>query len=286
MAKQKKKDNKLSKIFVLDTNVLLHDPQCLHKFEDNIIAIPVEVLEELDKKKSAPGELGFSARKIHRDLRLLFDNNLEDEAKLKEAFRSALSCTLQTGGQLIVVINDFLINTKESESLNRLRATLFDLDKMDSRILASVFFLKEICDDQRVILVTKDANMALKGISLGLEVQDYMNDKISNKQMSSGLNEITLSKENFDLFIEEHGVDLPPEDTKDLYINEYVYLRHESNLEIARYHGDGQLEALIIGDSMGIKIPKGIRIQPLNLEQRMLMDAMLDEDIKLITCRG
>ena len=218
MAKQKKQDNKRSKIFVLDTNVLLHDPQCLHKFEDNTIAIPVEVLEELDKKKSAPGELGFSARKIHRDLRLLFDNDLEDEAKLKEAFRSALSCTLPTGGQLIVVINDFLINTKESESLNRLRATLFDLDKMDSRILASVFFLKEICDDQRVILVTKDANMALKGISLGLEFQDYMNDKISNKQMPSGLNEIILSKENFDLFIEEHGVDLPPEETKDLYI--------------------------------------------------------------------
>ena len=68
MAKQKKQNNKRSKIFVLDTNVLLHDPQCLYKFEDNTIAIPVEVLEELDKKKSAPGELGFSARKIHRDL--------------------------------------------------------------------------------------------------------------------------------------------------------------------------------------------------------------------------
>jgi PhoH-like ATPase len=164
LAKQNKQDNKPNKIFVLDTNVLLHDPQCLQKFEDNTIAIPVEVLEELDRKKSAPGELGFSARKIHRDLRLLFDTDLEDDAKLKEAFRSALSCTLPTGGQLIVVINDFLINTQESESLNRLRATLFDLDKMDSRILASVFFLKEICDDQRVILVTKDANMALKGI--------------------------------------------------------------------------------------------------------------------------
>ena len=57
-------------------------------------------------------------------------------------------------------------------------------------------------------------------------------------------------------------------------------------LEIARYRGDGQLEALILGESMGIKIPKGIRIQPLNNEQRMLMDALLDEDIKLITCRG
>ncbi len=286
MPKVKKQNQKQSKIFVLDTNVLLHDPQCLYNFEDNTIAIPVEVLEELDKKKSAPGELGFSARKIHRDLRSLFDEGLELEDKLKSAFRSALSRKLPSGGQLIVVINDFLINTKESESLNRLRATLFDLDKMDSRILASVFFLKEICKEDRVVLVTKDANMALKAISLGLEVQDYMNDKVSSNQMISGLNEIELSQENFALFIDEHGIDLPPEQTKELSINEYVYLRHESFLEIARYRGDGQLEALILGESMGIKIPKGIRIQPLNNEQRMLMDALLDEDIKLITCRG
>ena len=88
MAQRKKKQNK---IFVLDTNVLLHDPQCIYKFEDNTIAIPVEVLEELDKKKSAPGELGFSARKIHRDLRLLFDTDLEDDAKLKEAFKRTSS---------------------------------------------------------------------------------------------------------------------------------------------------------------------------------------------------
>ena len=70
--------------------------------------------------------------------------------------------------------------------------------------------------------------MALKAISLGLEVQDYMNDKVSSNQMISGLNEIELSQENFALFIEEHGIDLPPEQTKDLSINEYIYLRHES----------------------------------------------------------
>ena len=112
----------------------------MYKFEDNTIAIPVEVLEELDRKKSAPGELGFAARKIHRDLRALFDDTLESEPKLKKSFRSALSRSLPNGGQLIVVINDFLIHSEESEALNRLRATLFDMDKMDSRILASVFF--------------------------------------------------------------------------------------------------------------------------------------------------
>ena len=137
-----------------------------------------------------------------------------------------------------------------------------------------------------MILVTKDANMALKGIALGLEVQDYMNDKVSNQQIAGGFHEIDLSQEDFELFVEEHGVDLPPEKTKHLFLNEYVYLKHDSYLEVARYRGDGQLEGLILGDSMGIKIPKGIRIQPLNHEQRMLIDALLDEDIRLITCSG
>ena len=127
MAKVSKKVKDSKKIFVLDTNVLLHDPQCLSNFEDNTIAIPVEVLEELDKKKSAPGELGFSARKIHRDLRELFDNNLEDKKTLKSKFRSALSRELPSGGNLIVVINDFFINSSDTESFKRLRATLVDL---------------------------------------------------------------------------------------------------------------------------------------------------------------
>ena len=78
-----------------------------------------------------------------------------------------------------MVINDYLVNgTSDSEGMKLLKATLGDLDKMDNRILASLVFLHELCPDDRVILVTKDANMALKGIALGLEVQDYMNDKV------------------------------------------------------------------------------------------------------------
>jgi PhoH-like ATPase len=153
-----------TKIFVLDTNVLLHDPQCLHKFEENTIAIPVEVLEELDGKKSAPGELGFSARKIHRDLRALFDEGLESPPELNGKGSSALSRDLPNGGRLVVVINDYMVSgDSDNLGLNRLRATLVNMEKMDSRILASVFFLKELCPDKRVILVTKDANMALQG---------------------------------------------------------------------------------------------------------------------------
>ncbi len=286
MPKQKSNKNK-AKIFVLDTNVLLHDPQCLYKFEDNTLAIPVEVLEELDRKKSAPGELGFAARKIHRDLRALFDDKLAVPPELKGKGSSALSCDLVNGGRLIVVINDYFVGVDPAnESLNRLKATLVDMEKMDSRILASVFFLKEVCTDSRVILVTKDANMALKGIALGLEVQDYMNDKVTTTKIGGGCKTLTIDKEDYQRFVEEHGVDLSPEVTSHLFLNEYLYLSDGVSSEPARYRGDGQIEALILGNEVGVKIPKGIKISPLNDEQRMLMDALLDEDIKLVTCCG
>ena len=276
-----------AKIFVLDTNVLLHDPQCLHKFEDNTIAIPVEVLEELDRKKSAPGELGFSARKIHRDLRALFDDSLETPPELNGKGSSALSRELPNGGRLVVVINDYMVSgDNDSEGLNRLKATLVDMEKMDSRILASVFFLKDVCVDCRVILVSKDANMALKGIALGLEVQDYMNDKVTSAKLGGGCKTIQVDDEDYERFLEEHGVDLSPELTSHLFINEYIFISNGEFSEPARYRGDGQIDGLILGSEVGVKIPKGIRIHPLNSEQRMLMDALLDEDIKLVTCTG
>jgi PhoH-like ATPase len=276
-----------AKIFVLDTNVLLHDPLCLHKFEDNTIAIPVEVLEELDRKKSALGELGFSARKIHRDLRALFDERLETPPELNGKGSSALSRDLPNGGRLIVVINDYMVRGEnDHEGLNRLKATLVDMEKMDSRILASVFFLKDVCPDCRVILVTKDANMALKGIALGLEVQDYMNDKVTSTKLGGVCKTIAVDDEDYECFLKEHGVDLSPERTSHLFINEYIFISNGEFSEPARYRGDGQIDGLILGSDVGVKIPKGIRIHPLNAEQRMLMDALLDEDIKLVTCIG
>ena len=267
--------------------MLLHDPQCLRKFEENTIAIPVEVLEELDRKKSAPGELGFAARKVHRDLRALFDATMVASDDLRGNGSAALKRPLPEGGHLLVVINDYLIDGCDaSAGMERLRATLVDLEKMDSRILASVVYLRDQSPGSSVILVTKDANMALKGIALGLEVQDYMNDKVTALKQESGCKTVTLGEEDYRRFLDEQGADLPPDQTSHLYLNEYVYVRCGSYREPARYRGDGQLEGLLLRDGVGVKLPKGIRLHPLNDEQRMLMDALLDEEIRLITCRG
>lgn len=286
MPTQKNKKNE-TKIFVLDTNVLLHDPQCLHKFEDNTVAIPVEVLEELDRKKSAPGELGFSARKIHRELRAFFDKEFIEPPEVNGKGSSALSCRLPGGGNLILVINDYVISKgKKSEAVKRLRATLVDIDKMDSRILASVLFLKEVYKEGSVVLVTKDTNMALKGISLGITVQDYMNDKITAAKEVSGIRTISVDEVALRRFKRERSLDLDPKLTEHLLINEYIYLENGKEQEPGRYRGEGQIDGLILDRQTSIKIPKGVRFSPLNDEQRMLMDALLDEEIKLITCIG
>jgi PhoH-like ATPase len=134
--------------------------------------------------------------------------------------------------------------------------------------------------------VTKDANMALKGIALGLEVEDYLNDKVTGAKLGSGIQTITVSPEDYGRFLEEHGVDLSPDVTSNLFLNEYIYLTNGEFREPARYRGDGQIDALILSGDTGVKIPKGINIYPLNAEQRMLMDALLDEEIKLVTCTG
>ena len=128
--------------------------------------------------------------------------------------------------------------------------------------------------------------MALKGIALGLEVQDYMNDKVTGAKLGGGIQTITIDDEDYERFLEEHGVDLSPEVTSHLFLNEYIYITNGEFREPARYRGDGQVDALILGNETGVKIPKGINIHPLNDEQRMLMDALLDEDIKLVTCSG
>jgi len=158
-----------TKTFVLDTNVLLHDPHSIFKFEDNNLTIPVEVLEELDAIKSEQStERGRNARHVHRILSEL----LPDSRSMLEGV------DLPTGGTLSVIINRALVEGDPSAPvLQRLRAVLPDLSKKDNRIIACALFVQENFPPP-TILVTKDVNVALKARAVGLEAQDYLNDKV------------------------------------------------------------------------------------------------------------
>lgn len=135
------------KTFVLDTNVLIHDPQSIYNFQENNLVIPVEVLEELDAIKTEQStERGRNARRVHRILQEL----LPDTRAMLEGVE------LPNGGTLSVIINSYLMEpNRRSPAMDRLRAVLPDLSKKDNRIIASALFVQEQFPPP-TILVTKD----------------------------------------------------------------------------------------------------------------------------------
>lgn len=266
-----------TKTFVLDTNVLLHDPGCIFKFEDNNLAIPVEVLEELDGiKVEQSSERGRNARRVHRYLQQL----LPDSRSMHEGVK------LETGGTLSIIINPYIVDpTKRSAAMDRLRAILPDLSKKDNRIIAAALVVQERSPPP-TILVTKDVNVQLKARAVGLESQDYLNDKVTAADVDeSSYREIPLDIYELQRFASEGAFQLDDKVARQLFLNEYVLLRStEGKTMPARYYGDGLVKRLKLPDF--IKAPGGIPIRARNLEQQFFMDALLDDSIHLLTCFG
>src|SRR5580658_1392250 len=264
------------KTFVLDTNVLIHDPQSIYKFQENNLAIPVEVLEELDAIKTEQStERGRNARRVHRILQEL----LPDSRSMLEGVE------LPNGGTLSVIINPYLADpTRRSPSMDRLRAVLPDQTKKDNRIIASALYVQEQYPPPTV-LVTKDVNVQLKARAVGLESQDYLNDKVPEPDEEPSYREISLSIYELQRICSEGRFEIDAKSAKPLFLNEYVLLRSDEGKTMpARYYGDDVVRRLKIPEY--VKAPGGIPIRARNLEQQFLMDALLDDSIHLLTCFG
>lgn len=264
------------KTFVLDTNVLLHDPQSIFKFEENNLAIPVEVLEELDAIKNEQStERGRNARRVHRILQEL----LPDSRAMLEGVE------LPNGGTLSVIINPYLVDpTRTSPAMQRLRGILPDLSKKDNRIIAAALFVQEQFPPP-TILVTKDVNVQLKARAVGLESEDYLNDKVPENLDEASYQEIHLTIYELQRFCSEGEFDIGAEASLPLYHNEYVLLRSDEGKTMpARYVGKGLVRRLKLPDF--VKAHGGIPIRARNLEQQFFMDALLDDSISLLTCFG
>lgn len=264
------------KTFVLDTNVLLHDPQSIFKFEENNLAIPVEVLEELDAIKAEQStERGRNARRVHRILQEL----LPDSRAMHEGVE------LPNGGTLSIIINPYLMDGgPSSPAMRRLRAILPDLSKKDNRIIAAALFVQEQFPPP-TILVTKDVNVQLKARAVGLESEDYLNDKVPEPVDEASYREIPLNVYELQRFCSEGEFEITSDAAKPLYLNEYVLLRSDEGKTMpARYYGDRCVQRLKLSEY--VKAPGGIPIRPRNLEQQFFLDALLDDSVHVVTCFG
>jgi len=168
--------------------------------------------------------------------------------------------------------------------MQRLRAVLPDLSKKDNRIIACALFVQETFPPP-TILVTKDVNVQLKPVAVGLESQDYLNDKVPESPDEDSYQRIPVSVYELQRFASEGEFGLAVDLSKTLAINEYILLvSPEGKTMPARYYGGVVVRRLRIPES--VKAPGGIPIRARNLEQQFFMDALLDDNISLITCFG
>jgi PhoH-like ATPase len=236
----------------------------------------VEVLEELDAIKGEQStERGRNARRVHRILQQL----LPDSRTMLEGVK------LSNGGTLSVIINrDLVEGNQASPAMQRLRAVLPDLSKKDNRIIACALFVQQTFPPP-TILVTKDVNVQLKARAVGLESQDYLNDKVPEDPDEGSYQRISLSGYELQRFASEGELVLPSASAETLALNEYVLLvSPEGKTMPARYFGAGAVRRLRLPEF--VKAPGGIPIRARNLEQQFFVDALLDEGIQLITCFG
>lgn len=253
-----------AKLFVLDTNVVLHDSGCINNFEEHDIVIPITVLEELDKFKKGSENINFQAREF---LRLV--DHLTGEALTEQG------ASLGPGrGNIRIAIG--------GEVDSRVRSA-FSQDTPDHRILNTALTLQKREPSRPVILVTKDTNLRMKAKSLGLTSEDYTTDKIESfDKLYTGKRVVEgVSSENINRFYENGGIvpaaDLP-EVTRPIP-NENFVLRNGSKSVLAYYRAT---------DQSFVRVEKNTiyGITPRNSEQSFAMRALLNEDIRLVTLAG
>jgi len=263
------------KNYVLDTNVLLHDPASLERFKENHLCIPVDVLAELDKFKSEQTERGANARRVHRRLTEMFSNSETVTRGVSNPF----------GGTVRMVIYDPASCPKNSDTLNRFHRIFPDHERVDHRILAACLLLMQY-NTAPVVLVTKDINMQLKARAVGIECQDYLNDKVDAREVSNyEVRRIEVDGSELQRFASSGEIVLEEERTEGVSINEYVLLGAGEKQTIpARFTVDGRFVRLNFPEVL--KIPDGQSLKPLNLGQRCLIDALLNPEISLVTCYG
>ncbi len=249
------------KNYILDTNVLLHDPNSVLNFKENSVLIPIEVIEEIDRFKRESSELGQNARAISRML-----DGLRSQGHLSKGV------TLANGGRLRIIFYE----------KNGAPVPTIGSNTVDSRIVALALHVQQAEPKVSTVLVTKDINLRIKADALGLPAEDYETDRIQLKDLYTGMLEKSVSAELMAKFRTNEELELPA--GQRYFPNEYCTLFEEAN---------PKRTALTKVDPTGTKLVPIIDcregvwgIKPRNREQHFAFDALLDDRVKLVTLMG
>jgi len=248
------------KHFVLDTNILLHDPRAITQFADNEVVIPIFVIEEIDNFKKEASELGRNAREVAR----LLDGLRAEGARLSDG------APLPNGGRLRV-----------ASAARSVPTTLRESQIADHLILMVALDVRDANKDEPTIFVTKDVNLRIRADALGLTSMDFEAERIDIDELYSGMTELPVPGTDVDAFYAQGT--LPLTETA-LKSNQYVLLRDRDNPShsaLGRF--DGAAKKLVPLR----KLREGVwGIRPRNKEQHCALDLLLCDDVKLVTLIG
>jgi PhoH-like ATPase len=253
---------KNKKVFVIDTNVILHDFHCLYKFQENDVVIPIVVLEELDRLKKGESQINFNAREFTRELDKLSGDNL---------FNDGISLGKDLGNLSIETGKPYSEKLKQS----------FPEPTPDHRILAIAEDVKEKNKAKEVILVSKDINLRMKAKSLGILAQDYKNDQIADiEKIHKDIETIDSADDQLISKLYESHDGIPVSEFKlNPHANQYFILKSQKSSALAHYNPFSKvLERVEKTRTYGI--------DPRNAEQTFSLDALNRNDIQLIALTG
>lgn len=281
------------KHFVLDTNVLLHNPNAMFVFEENHVVIPYPVIEELDTMKRREDDIGRNARQCIRHL-----DRLRAMGKLIEAVPwggmpptpefnpTALAAEGKTG-------------TIRIDVTDHARPAAIAKDMPDNRIIAAAYALK--LDGQPAVFVSKDLSARIKADALGIVSEDFENQKVDAERLYTGYFELTLSGRLIDDLYHDKQLDLDKlrptltsigadgqPHTRHVYPNQFIVLRDESDPNhtgLARRLAGRMAETETVIPVTGPRKPVyGILAR--NAQQTMALDLLLDDEVRLVTLLG
>jgi PhoH-like ATPase len=256
---------KVRKIFVLDTSVLLHDHNCINSFVDNYVAIPITVLEELDKFKVGNDTKNFEARECIRIIdRLSHAHSLQEWVPLENDHKGKFR---------------ILLNLEQQEAS---ATRVFESVKNDHKILSSAIELQRVEGKKsKVILVTKDINLRIKAKALDLPAEDFMTGKVKDSLMLySGRTTVeNIDSEDIRKFYQDGESKKLNVLGKEKMTNHFYVLKNCSSSALAFYSGRQKvLQRVDKAYAYGIK--------PKNAEQAFAMHAILNPEIRLVTISG
>ncbi|MDD2651314.1 MAG: PIN domain-containing protein, partial [Candidatus Cloacimonetes bacterium] len=266
------------KIFVLDTNVLIHNPESMFNFENNVVVIPIVVIEEIDNFKKGLDEKGRNARQIGRNLdKLRMDGSLKDGIPINIKQSKDIP-EEDKQGYLIVEMSHKIQDTMKQ---------FYFRNENDNLIIGTAIYFKEKFPNSQVVLISKDANVRIKANAVSIAAENYETETVKFDELYTGICELTVTAKDY----ENYKVNKYLAYTGDeIYPNQFVriYNQDDENKEylLGRYHSNSR--GNIIYPLAHYSDPNHpiFGIKALNEEQQFAFDLLLDENIKLVSLIG